>query len=220
MLVVFLLIIVVGLVAFALVFKKELGGEGPPAAKEGLHLQDFPLSKNPAPDKTVQPPVPKPAESKPTGREENPGIKEELLQKLDQKCFKLEQLLDEKNRVLAKLEEELKHEQNHRPGIDGVKEVLQQEIEELKLQNKQLKEEMSRILEENVALQSKVSGLEKVLGGQMTAPFVEQGGPAIEPTQGIKLNLPEPSGVSDAGHPAESALTLRDVFGDDTTEQK
>jgi hypothetical protein len=218
MLVVFLLIIVAGLLAFIFVFKKELGRE-PPPAKEEPHLQDFSPSKSPVPEKSVPPPTAKPVATGSAGRDELPGRQEALAQKFDQKYVKLEQILEEKNRILARLEEDLKHEQDHRQEIDGVKEVLQQQIEESKLQNKQLKEEMSRILEENLALKSKVGSLEKVLGGQKIAPFVEQGSSAMESAQGASMNLPGGPGVKVGVPPAEGGLTLRDVFGDET-EQK
>jgi hypothetical protein len=215
MLLAFLLIIVVGFVVFILVFKKELGREPPPVKAEP-HLQDFLPSKSPAQVKSVQPSLAKPAASGSAGRNELSVSQEVPAQKLDQKSVKLEQILEEKNRILATLEEDLKHEQNLRQEIDSVKAVLLQQIEEFKLQNKQLKEEMSKILAENLALQSKVGSLEKVLGGQQTAPFVEQGSSAMESTRRVSLNLPGEPDVKAKGQSNEGGLTLRDVFGDET----
>jgi predicted RNase H-like nuclease (RuvC/YqgF family) len=179
-------------------------------------LHDLSTFKDPAPEKSVELPPQRPEENGVAVQDELPGLKDALVQKLEQKCSKLEQILEEKNRIVAKLEESFRHEQNNRQETDGVKQIFQQEIEQLKGQNKQIKNEMAKILEENLALQSKVTTLEKVLGGQKNAPFVEQGGPATELRPGSSLPLSAGPDSKGAGRPAEEGLTLRDVFGDET----
>jgi hypothetical protein len=221
MLVIFLLIIVAGLAVFFFVFIKEFK-EGSPRvqAQAEPHLQDFDSTKNPVGKKAVESQPPKPPSGGSAEREELKDIKDALVQKLDQKCVKLEQILEEKNRILARFEEDLKHEQTQRQEFDGVRAILQQQIEELKLQNKQLKEEMARILEENLALQSKTYGLEKALGKEKAGPAVEPGILSADPILPDSLTIGGGVNEKTAGDLPRDGLTLSDVFGEDPDNKK
>jgi hypothetical protein len=216
MLVLFPLIIVAGLVAFFFVFKKELKGEVS-QVQEPPHLPDFALPKGASSQKTVEAPLAKKAVAPSPEQHQLKDIKD----KLDQKCTKLEQILEEKNQILTRMEVDLKNEQVQRQEFDGVRAILQQQIEDLKLQNKQLKEEIARVLGENLALQTKAYGAEKSAGGQKAAPIVSPGAPPEKPVQGAPLDLS--SLVDDSiiiEPPPQGGLTLNDVFGDDPETKK
>ncbi len=156
------------------------------------------------------------AEAGAAAREGLQDIKEALVKKLDQKCVKLEEILEEKNRILSRLEEDLKNEQSHRHEFEGVKEILQQQIEELKVQNKQLKEELSRSLEDNLALQTKMRDLDKTMKGHKAAPFVE-----AEPPSGPVL-ASDPIQIHPAapiGQPPPNRPSLGEIFGKETDKK-
>ncbi len=68
---------------------------------------------------------------------------------LGERCQKLEQLLDEKNRILSQVERELSDERAHRSEFESLKDILQRQIEDLKAQNKKIKEDSSKALQGN-----------------------------------------------------------------------
>lgn len=166
MFVAFLLIIFAGLAFFFIIFREEFRS-GALKANSAPHLPGF---GNPSEKfKAI-------ASALSTAADAGEGPSNasgHSSQKAEQKSAKLEEMLEEKNRILARLEEDLKNEQGHRYEFDGIKEILQQEIEDLKSQNKKLKEELAQVFEENLALKSKAYGLEKARGGQQEAPFVQ-----------------------------------------------
>lgn len=90
-------------------------------------------------------------------REELQDIKQALVDKLDHKCVKLEQILEEKNKILAQLQKDLEDERAHRGEFDSLQSVLQNQITELKTQNRSLRTELERSLEENLHLQTGIT---------------------------------------------------------------
>ncbi len=137
-LIVFILVIVAGLGLFGFIFSKELkngvldGGR----ASEDLEKTGVVSSKNGAKSlnrlaaDTIYRDVPTVSEPL-TG-----GI-------LNERYSKLEQLLEEKDRSLRKVEDELVNERSHRTEFEELKTLLQTQLDELKQQNKKLKEELA-----------------------------------------------------------------------------
>jgi hypothetical protein len=162
-------------------------------------------------------------------KEELRDIKQALVDKLDQKCVKLEQILDEKNRILAQLQKDLENERAHRGEFESLKGILQQQINDFKAQNRSLKEELERALQENLRLQTgMVMSSDKAPASQL--PFVSPSGDVAkerlssddyvraEPDDVIPshpLEKAAESGEGSDGRAPDSSLTLKDVFGEE-----
>lgn len=189
--VVYIALVLVGVVALVLTFIRE--------TREGT-TAPLPLAPQPVLARQNNASAPE---------KELKDIKEALVEKLDQKCVKLEQILDEKNRILDRLQKDLESERSHRNEFEGLKAVLQQQIEELKAQNKQLREEIERILQENIRLQS---GL---------ASFSSPAAPSVPAVPGPDFVKAEPDDVI-PGRPSSTEKekpVLRDVFKDESNPQ-
>lgn len=91
-----------------------------------------------------------------TPQEELKDIKQALVDKLDQKCIKLERILEEKNKILEQMQKDLELERSHRSEFESLRTILQQQIDDLKAQNRTLKDEFDRILQENLRLQARL----------------------------------------------------------------
>ena len=113
----------------------------------------------------------------PSLRNAHQDTKEAFVDKLDQKCLKLEQILDEKNRILAELEAELQNERSHRGEFESLKDILQNQIEDLKDQNRKLKDDLARILQDNLEAQGKIAGGASAIQAQRTDVIEAAGHP-------------------------------------------
>ena len=154
--VVFLLVIVLGLGAFFFILMKEMKGvpqtSAPSLSKNDTspHLGAGALNFNAA---VMGGPI------VPSLKNGHQDVQDAFVDKLDQKCLKLEQMLDEKNRTLAKLQEDIQHERSHRKEFENFKDILQCQIEELKMQNKKLREDLARAVQgNNFQAQAKTGG--------------------------------------------------------------
>lgn len=149
---IFILVMAVGLGVFFQTLMREIrtGSPGPVEAAALPGRRAFGLG---FPGKEASPAMPGGLSLPPDSGQSAPDIKEALVQKLDQKCLKLEELLAEKNRTLARLEEDLKNEQKNRKEFETLKGILEGQINEMKVQNRTLREELARALQENLALQ-------------------------------------------------------------------
>jgi septal ring factor EnvC (AmiA/AmiB activator) len=116
--IIFILLILLGLLAFFLVLMREMKGS---------------LSR-------ATPPLPGPL-PKFSSQRKNPETL--LLDKLDEKCLKLEQLLSEKNQALLKLEEELRQERSCSSEFESLRNILEMQIHDLKTQNRKLKDDLA-----------------------------------------------------------------------------
>lgn len=116
--IIFILLILLGLLAFFLVLMREMKGS---------------LSR-------ATPPLPGPL-PKFSSQRKNPEAL--LLDKLDEKCLKLEQLLSEKNQSLLRLEEELRQERSCRSEFESLRNILDMQIHDLKAQNRKLKDDLA-----------------------------------------------------------------------------
>jgi DNA repair exonuclease SbcCD ATPase subunit len=72
------------------------------------------------------------------------------------KIVKLEQMLEEKNKIVAALQKNLQSSDDHEAEINGLKQIFQSQIEALKQQNRDLRSEAVRLSQENLDLQTKV----------------------------------------------------------------
>ena len=184
-----------------------------------------------------------PAGKAPVPQEELQDIKQALVDKLDQKCIKLEQILEEKNRILAQLQKDLESERAHRGEFESLRAILQQQIDDFKAQNRNLKEELERSLQENLRLQT---GMMMPSGGEArserpadTAIAAQEPrksqprGPdyvRAEPDDEIIPANPKPPSAQETPRESpdqegpEDSLTLKDIFGEENknkgTEQK
>ncbi len=113
------------------------------------------------------------------------------------KITKLEQMIDEKNRIITDFEKGLRSGHDHEVQVEDLKQILQAQIEELKQQNRHLKTESSRLLEENLDLQTKVYAGER--GKSVSSDHMQ-----VRPAASTSL-LP-------------GTISLHDVFGGE--EQK
>lgn len=165
-------------------------------------------------------------------KEELRDIKQALVDKLDQKCIKLEQILEEKNRILAQLQKDLEDERAHRGEFESLKTILQQQIDDLKAQNRSLKDELERILQENLHLQT---GLvmpsdithksQRPAGGRAQEPRGEKPERAAdyvcaEPDDIIPTNPPKTGSEGSLSEGegrdgSDKSLSLKDIFGEE-----
>ncbi len=155
MLFIFLAIIVLGSGLFGFVFMKEfksgaLGDKEAPvpprlepsrslSAESGFHLRES--------DVQAVPGMETPVGDIPAGL-------------LGERCNKLEQMLEEKNRLLKQAEQELLNERAHRGEFESFKEILQRQIEDLKAQNRRIKEDLSKALQNNIEQQAVPAAVE------------------------------------------------------------
>lgn len=202
MLIVFFFILLIGLAGFAFVFTKALKGRDMPGS---VLLR--PLDRLPRSASVELAPV-----SLADGSEQIVEFKA-VCEADGLKIVKLEQMIDEKNRMITDLQKSSQLGHDHDEQVDGLKQILQAQIEELKQQNRQLKAEVTRLSEENIDLQT------KVYAGQVPKP------PAIErieihPAASSRLleTVPDPVVEKDQGHSENiqgqvNSLSLHDVFG-------
>ncbi|MBF0388441.1 MAG: hypothetical protein HQL20_11450 [Candidatus Omnitrophica bacterium] len=78
---------------------------------------------------------------------------------LGERFNKLEQMLEEKNRLLSVAAQDLLNERAQRGEFDKLKEILQQQIEDLKAQNKRVKEDLTKALNDNSELRSRMASI-------------------------------------------------------------
>lgn len=146
MIVVFLVMMVLGLGAFFFVFLKEMrsGHEAGGAVAAVPTEPSLSLSRTLPVDPEIS------AGSGIILKKGRQAPEEIIVDKLDQKCLKLEQLLEEKNHALARIENDLKSERAHRAEFEEFKEILQRQIEDLKAQNRRLRDDLERTLRDGV----------------------------------------------------------------------
>jgi TolA-binding protein len=128
-----------------------------------------------------------------------------IRQASDLKIMKLEQMIDEKNRMITELQKGMQSGHDHEVQIEDLKQILQAEIESLKQQNKQLKSEIARFTEENLDLQT------KVYAGEVSKGFSAD---HMEVRPSSPVHVPAPT----EGQPP--SLSLHDVFGGEEQEQE
>ncbi len=135
----------IGLAGFAFVFMKAFKGEDVP---QTVSLRPFEGLTQPAAASLSTAEL---STEKPDQLVELKAICEVA----EVKIIKLEQMLDEKNRMITDLQNGLRSGHDHELQVEDLKQILQAEIEELKSQNKQLKAEIVRLSDENLDLQTK-----------------------------------------------------------------
>lgn len=119
---------------------------------------------------------------------------------ISERCKKLEQILEEKNLLLVRAEQELANERTHRGEFDSLKEILQRQIEDLKAQNKRIREDLARALQESAPRVSTASLLD-------AAPERLPARPEASAPESEKFEQFFNSAGTDA-----SALSLHDIF--------
>jgi len=207
MFIVFILILVVGLAGFAFVFMKALKGRDAPEPVL-LRPLDKPSEKLSGPSKAEAAPV-----LIPTGDPAQVARLKALCQEEQLKSVKLEEMIDEKNKMIEDLQKSSRSGHDHDAQVDGLKQILQAQIEELKQQNRELKAEIARLSQENIDLQT------KVYAGQVSRePPAEQ--IVIHPAASTfeSEKAPEPAVEEKKEHPENAhgqvhSLSLHDVFG-------
>jgi predicted RNase H-like nuclease (RuvC/YqgF family) len=176
MLTVFILILVIGLIGFILVFTKALQGYREQGAGSLRSLDK--LAESPVSDLVLSP-------MRMVDDEAFKAVEvKAVTQAFELKIMKLEQMIDEKNRMITDLQKGLRSGHDHEVQFEDLKQILQAQIEELKQENKKLRSEISRSSEENLDLQT------KIYAGQASK------GISIQKTEG-----------------SVDPLTLHDVFG-------
>ena len=194
MLIVFFLMLLIGLAGFAFVFTKALKNRAVP---EPLPLGSLERMPRPASLELAPPPLVLSADE--------PAQVVELKALCEAgrlRVLKLEQMIDEKNSIIADLQKNSSSGYDHQEQVDGLKQILQAQIDELKGQNKQLKGEVERLSGENLDLQT------KVYAGQAPRP------PAVEHIEihPAALTAAEPP-KEHTGNAQVNSLSLHDVFG-------
>ncbi len=111
---------------------------------------------------------------------------------------KLEQLIDEKNRMISEFDKGVISGQEQDVEIEGLKKILWSQIDELKQNNKKLKAEIERLLQENMDLQTKVYA---VSGLASTSVVVKP----VDGQAGEEVFAGKTDGL-------QGALVLHDVF--------
>lgn len=192
MLILFIVIMLAGLGAFAYVFMQA---SKTAADEPKVSLRDIQQAAEVVSVKLPQPDIS-------TAELATLKIKNE---EAELRIAKLEEMLAEKNRTIAALEQGVSSKEDQQGQMDNLKNIFQSQIEELKGQNKQLKDEMSRVLEENLDLQTRVYAARA--SAPSAAEVVEVRPMAeAEPSVQATHEVPQKS-VSQGG------LSLHDVFG-------
>ncbi|MBF0485277.1 MAG: hypothetical protein HQL16_02055 [Candidatus Omnitrophica bacterium] len=139
MFLIYFLFIAAGLYFFKILFFKALENE---------------RKKNPAFDpffrKPALQPVAEPA-VKPLAKDAPP----DQAGKFEEKYIKLEQMMEEKNRILERLKHDLDVERACRAEFENFKTILQQQIHDLKQHNRALKEDLQGLRQKNLELTKK-----------------------------------------------------------------
>ena len=216
MFILFITFLVIGLAGFAVVFMKEFKSEKP----QQVSLRNIQPLVGSLGEKAE--PAPSVVED-PSHLVELKAVREVF----DQKILKLEQMLDEKNRLIDGFQKSAYSEQEQQTQMENLKQILQAQIDELKQQNKGLKEELARVLDENMDLQTKVFAVQEqkspVIEQQVEVrPAIFSAGPVradeIEVLQG-----PEPSvspGLVEEKQDQGNTLSLHDIFGTGAGDQE
>jgi chromosome segregation ATPase len=205
MLIVFILILLIGLAGFAFVFTNALKSRNDPEAVPLRPLDRFPslASVQPAP------PLLELSEDEPAQIVELKAI----CQASELKITKLEQMINEKNKMITDLQKGLESGHDHEVQIDDLKQILQAQIEELKQQNRQLKVDLARSSEENLDLQTKVYAGEASRGGSADHMEVR---PEVSTSLADKVAEPVAEKVQELSQKIDgsaNSLSLHDVFG-------
>ena len=179
MIFVFLVVMLLGLGAFVLVFIPVLKR----TTSSDVSLQDRPLpvSSSLSPVNMPQPPS-------------EIEILREAHEQVLMKVSKQEVMLEEKNKAITALQEEVDAGREQQGNVDNIKQILQAQIDELKGQNKRLKDELTRVLDENMDLQTRLFAVQALKVAAVPSPSMAQD------------TAPRP------GNPAPT-LSLHDVFG-------
>ena len=183
MLTIYLVVVGVGVLAFLVAFfyemKKEAGADSSQENISGVPAADDPVFQALTRKRSSESGR-KPVESEsPSGDSDNASsssrvelkeMTQTIADKLDQKCIKLEKILEEKNRILDRLQKDLESERSHRGEFESLKGILQQQIDDLKLQNRNLKDELDRVLQDSLRLQA---GLPVVNATTNISPIID-----------------------------------------------
>ena len=113
-----------------------------------------------------------------------------VIEALQIKVQKLEQMLEEKNRLITGLQLDLKSVQGRDQQIEELKDILQGQIDEFKQQNKSLKAEIARLSGENLDLQTRLFASGKEPGERaagLTVRPITLARDEVDPAK-IKLN--------------------------------
>ncbi|MBF0122785.1 MAG: hypothetical protein HQL21_05185 [Candidatus Omnitrophica bacterium] len=172
--IIFLFFIVLGLAAFFFFLMKELKGQsrvGEPSLAKNERPTLFGAAGLSSGEETIK------NTTVSVFKNGTESVKEDMVDKLTQKCLKLEQLLDEKNHTLARLEGEVQSEQSHRREFESLKDILLRQIEDVKAQNRKLKDDLAKVLQARLQPLDKVAGEESDVQ-QREASVVEASAPA------------------------------------------
>ena len=199
MIFIFLGIMMVGLALFAVVFMKEFKG-GVIEEDCSLPLPDLKrpndlMAKKVSLRESDVPVVPGMEKAASSDAAVSGGI-------LGERYHKLEQMLEEKSRLLAQAEQELSNERSHRAEFESLKDILQRQIEDLKAQNRRSKEDLARALQDNADLVFKPSLVRPAEPSPEMPPVAPVPAPATEKFEQF----------FSANESGAQALSLHDIF--------
>ena len=215
MFILFITFLVIGLAGFAVVFMKEFKSEKP----QQVSLRNIQPLVGSLGEKAE--PAPSVVED-PSHLVELKAVREVF----DQKILKLEQMLDEKNRLIDGFQKSAYSEQEQQTQMENLKQILQAQIDELKQQNKELKTELARVVDENMDLQTKVFAVQgrsvPVQEQVEVRPAIFSAGPVrADEVESVQISEPiAPVEIVQESQDQAKTLSLHDIFGADAGDQE